>query len=284
MDRRAAGCGLAALAGAIAASLPVLLDDNVRGPLAAGTVLALWTHITPGLLEGAAPLLDRLPGCLVAVGILAGLAYAARLVDGRGVAAGSLLAALTWVFAGPSGFVLFAAFFVLGSGTTRLGRSAKARLGVEQADAGRRSWSHALANTGVAAFLAVLSAVVDRPDLLRLAMAGAFAAAAFDTVASEIGQAFGGRPLLVTTFRRVPVGTDGGVSVVGTLAGLAAAVVIAVLGRRFTCTQCGTARTAVRGSRDAIPRGRSCLLHPRANHEERTAKDEHELQPGGGRA
>jgi uncharacterized protein (TIGR00297 family) len=56
------------------------------------------------------------------------------------------------------------------------------------------------------------------------------ATAAADTVASEIGQLFGKRAFLPTTFKRVPVGTEGAISVEGTLAGAAAALVVATTG------------------------------------------------------
>ena len=65
------------------------------------------------------------------------------------------------------------------------------------------------------------------------AFAGAFATALFDTVSSEIGQLYGRHPFLITTLKRVPVGTDGAVSAEGTLAGLAAGAVLGALGWAF---------------------------------------------------
>jgi len=60
-------------------------------------------------------------------------------------------------------------------------------------------------------------------------MIAAMAEATADTVSSELGQVLGGEPRLVTTLRRVPAGTDGAVSLAGTLAGcLGAAMVVAV--------------------------------------------------------
>lgn len=63
-------------------------------------------------------------------------------------------------------------------------------------------------------------------------MAGlaALAEAAADTVSSEIGQVFGGRPRLLTTLHAVEPGVDGAVSLAGTLAGVVAAGTVAAAG------------------------------------------------------
>jgi uncharacterized protein (TIGR00297 family) len=61
-------------------------------------------------------------------------------------------------------------------------------------------------------------------------MLAALVEATADTVSSEIGQAFGGTPFMLTTLRRVPPGTDGAISLYGTLAGIAAAALIAATG------------------------------------------------------
>jgi uncharacterized protein (TIGR00297 family) len=56
------------------------------------------------------------------------------------------------------------------------------------------------------------------------------ATAAADTTASEIGQLIGRRAFLPLTLRRVPVGTEGAISVEGTLTGLISGAAVAVLG------------------------------------------------------
>jgi uncharacterized protein (TIGR00297 family) len=58
----------------------------------------------------------------------------------------------------------------------------------------------------------------------------ALAEAAADTVSSEIGQVIGGRPRMITTLRQVEPGTDGAISLAGTLAGVVAAGIVAALG------------------------------------------------------
>ena len=105
-----------------------------------------------------------------------------------------------------------------------------------------RSASQVAANLGIAALVSSDPAIVwllDSRWLPRPAHAGALllamplaalAEAAADTVSSEIGQVLGGRPRMITTLRAVEPGTDGAVSVAGTLAGLVAAAIVAGAG------------------------------------------------------
>ncbi|MGA7294234.1 MAG: DUF92 domain-containing protein, partial [Terriglobales bacterium] len=62
-----------------------------------------------------------------------------------------------------------------------------------------------------------------------VAAVAALAEAATDTVASEIGQYRRSQALLITTWQRVPAGTDGGITIPGTVAGLAAGLLIAMV-------------------------------------------------------
>ena len=99
-----------------------------------------------------------------------------------------------------------------------------------QEEGGRRGARHAVANAAVATACALFAAVTPYPQLLGLAFAGAFATAAADTASSEIGQLIGRRTFLITTLKPVPRGTEGAVSLEGTLAGVAASLVVAALG------------------------------------------------------
>lgn len=154
---------------------------------------------------------------------LAALAYWVRAVDLSGAVAGLVLATLVWGGLGASGFLLLAAFVAAGTGATRLGYEPKAAAGLAQAHGGRRGARHATANCGVAAACAGLAALLPHAAALRLAFAGALAAALADTLGSEVGQLSRRSPVLVTTWRRVPAGTDGAISWSGTLAGAAGA-------------------------------------------------------------
>ena len=221
--------GAASLFAAFMESLPWKLDDNLTVPLLSAAFLAGLLEIDPERLAATTGLGAPL---LLAVAVNALLAFGFRragLVDRSGMIAGLCVGVLTMLFAGWRGFLILTAFFVLGSGTTRLGLRRKERLGIAQEKKGARSARHALANCGVAVYLAFLIASAREPSVFALAFVCAYATAAFDTVSSEIGRAYGGRPVLITTLRPVPAGTDGGVSWAGTLAGLGAAWLIGAL-------------------------------------------------------
>jgi uncharacterized protein (TIGR00297 family) len=119
-------------------------------------------------------------------------------------------------------------FFVLGTATTRVGHSRKAALGIAQERGGRRGAGNAFANTGAGVLAAVMSVATPHTELFTIALVAAFATATCDTVSSEIGQAYGRRHFLVTSLRRVRAGTEGAVSLEGTLAGIVAAAVLGV--------------------------------------------------------
>ena len=65
-------------------------------------------------------------------------------------------------------------------------------------------------------------------ELLVLAYVASFATKLSDTTASEVGKAYGKRTFLITTLQPVARGTEGAVSLEGTVAGIVASAVIAV--------------------------------------------------------
>ena len=124
---------------------------------------------------------------------------------------------------------------------TRIGRNRKEKLGTAEKRHGREAsqiaanlgiamlvsndfFQSALANTGLAVRLA------SAPGIFFVAALAALAEAAADTVSSEIGQVLGGRPRIITTLRSADPGTNGAISLAGTLAGIAAAALIAAAG------------------------------------------------------
>ena len=185
--------------------------------------------VLTGLHPGVAAALEHrfLPALAVtlAFGVLAKLLHA---VDMRGAVAGAILTWVLFVTAGPGAFAAVAAVFVLAFLTTRLGYRHKQFLGTAERRGGRRG-SQVLANLGAAAACGVGSILTRRPELWLLGLSAALAEAAADTVSSEYGQATLNRAYLITTWEEVPAGTDGGISWPGTLAGIAAAALLALI-------------------------------------------------------
>jgi len=168
-------------------------------------------------------------GVLVSVG-LGVVALALRAVDRSGFVAGVLVGAACYGGLGWSGFGVLALFFVLGTGATRVGFSVKEAKGVAQTRRGRRASRHVLANGGMAAACGVVVALFPPTrEVVGVAFAGALAAATADTLSSEVGQAYGGTPYLLTSLRPVPVGENGGVTMVGTLAGAVGALIVGLV-------------------------------------------------------
>jgi len=126
------------------------------------------------------------------------------------------------------------ALFLLTFAATRFGRRRKESLGVAEGKRGRTA-SQVVANLGAAAIAGIpISAHHVWLGLYpgRVALIAAIAVlgeATADTLSSELGEVLGGEPYMLTTFRRVPAGTDGAISLNGTLAGAAgAAIIIAI--------------------------------------------------------
>jgi uncharacterized protein (TIGR00297 family) len=226
----------AVLACAILESLPLGIDDNIVVPLTAAIVLLVFGR--PPLHGLDVPTLHW--GWLALNTLLAVAGYAARSVDLSGAISGWLLGSVIIVGSGGSLYVALLAFFIIGTLCTKLGYGRKARLGLAQEKGGRRGAANAFANVGVAAICAV--AAWRHSSLLPLFMGiASLATAAADTVASEIGQLFGRRTFLPLTFRRVDRGTEGAISLEGTLAGLLGGFLVAAAGVSAAVSQLGRA-------------------------------------------
>ena len=221
-----------AVACAFVESMPTALDDNLTVPIAGACVLPLLAMAEPGLLFGDPAFGPRLAMGLGVNAVIAALAWKARSIDGPGALSAIVIGTLITAALGLAGLAVMVAFFVVGSGATRVGYRVKAARGIAQEKGGARGWRNAWANGGVAAGLALMAGVTESETrgLFVLAYAAAVATAAADTCSSEIGKAYGRRTFLITTFRPVPPGTEGAISLEGTAAGLTAAAMLAIVG------------------------------------------------------
>ncbi len=175
------------------------------------------------------------------------LARWVRGVTRPGALAGALTCFVLYIGGGPPAFAALITVFALTWISTRLGYPRKQKLGIAERREGR-SASQVLANLGVATGCAATYALGHSNIVLLLAMSAALSEAAADTVSSELGQAVDEKARLITNWQSVPAGTNGAVSLTGTLAGIAAAVIVSsvcllggLLPRRWLAISVGSA-------------------------------------------
>lgn len=154
-----------------------------------------------------------------------------------------LLGVLIWGTLGWQGYVVVMFYFLVGSLITRVGMAQKEAEGIAEKRSGARGpenvWGSALTATLCALGVwATSSGIFPTPQtlhptpytLLLLGYVASFSTKLSDTCASEVGKAYGRSTFLITTLQPVPRGTEGAVSLEGTLAGAAASLAQALLG------------------------------------------------------
>ncbi len=221
----------AAVIAAFVETIPIRLDDNISVPLAAAIVLWLGSLMTSSSLELSQ---ERVVGSLpwaLGLNLFTGwIGYRAKTVSMSGFIGGVLVGTVIYTCGGASAWVLLLATFIVASVASRLGLARKQRLGIAEERGGRRGAGNAIANCGVAVIAAIAAATTPYATAALAALAAALVAGGSDTVASEIGKAWGRSTFLVTTFGRVKAGTPGAMSLEGTVAGVLAALGLAAVG------------------------------------------------------
>ncbi len=148
-----------------------------------------------------------------------------RALSTSGAIAGAVVGTLA-IVAGWSWGAMLLSFFVSASALSKMGEGRKAeRVGSIVEKVGERDARQVLANGGVFAAAALGQVLLPSPVWPALG-AGALAAAAADTWATEVGTLAQTDPISIVSGKRVPAGTSGAVTVVGSAAGIAGALFI----------------------------------------------------------
>lgn len=175
--------------------------------------------------------------------VLAAIAWIApkKLLTPAGLLHGWFLGVVIWGTLGWQGYLVVMAYFLIGSAVTRIGMAQKEAAGIAEKRSGARGPENVWGSALIAALCAIAvglllgfaapgATVPSTIALLLLAYVASFATKLSDTCASEIGKAYGQRTFLITTLQAVPRGTEGAVSLEGTLAGVLASIVMAGVG------------------------------------------------------
>ncbi|MBP7299612.1 MAG: DUF92 domain-containing protein [Methanoculleus sp.] len=217
---------LVALMGVVAA---VLLRAVLGGRDDALMVEALGVAMTMFLFEELKYEVDL--SILIAAAVIAfGFGYTSyrlRVADISGLFSGAMIGIILIVFADVRWFLIMLTFFIIGAAATRYRYADKERFGVAQEHGGVRGYFNVFANGLVATGGAILYGITGNPAFAALFMSSVASAAA-DTAASEIGVT-GKTPYLITTFKPVPRGTNGGVTLRGEVAAILASIIVAAV-------------------------------------------------------
>lgn len=195
-------------------------------------------------LDNLADYADLFMPWVIAIGlntILAAIAWVIpkKLLTPAGLFHAWILGIIIWGTLGFRGYVVIMVYFLVGSAVTRIGSAQKEAEGIAEKRSGARGpenvWGSALVATlcALAAYTLVASPFPYREEAILLLLLGYVASLSTklsDTCASEVGKAYGKRTFLITTFQAVARGTEGAVSLEGTLAGIAGSVAIALIG------------------------------------------------------
>jgi len=165
-------------------------------------------------------------------GVLSTLAYRKAVLNLDGSVAAFAVGMVIGTLGDLTWLILLLLFLLSSFLATRYRFALKEAMGVQEGVRGERRASNVLAN-GIAPMAVAIAALPDLPAFPRSVSGVVFlsclAVAGADTLASEIG-VLSRRTYLITTLRRVPAGTDGGVSPLGQLCALGAALYTAVVG------------------------------------------------------
>ncbi|MBN2780737.1 MAG: DUF92 domain-containing protein [Candidatus Marinimicrobia bacterium] len=202
--------------------------DNLMVPIGAGIMLDALYHSAPDLQF-------QLMLWMGVTVLIAWLAYKTRSLNLSGAMGAWLLGTVVFGIGGPAWMIPMVIFFVFSTALSKIGKKHKKKLETVFEKTGNRDIYQVFANGGVA-MIATMFWHFITPEwelcgiLFYLIFLSAVAAATADTWGTEIGAFSRREPVSILTGKRVPSGTSGGLTLLGTLGALTGAFLIALSG------------------------------------------------------
>ncbi len=196
--------------------------DNLFIPLSASIILYVG-------LEGAGSIEIQLFVGFVFAALISIASLRVGFLSPNGAAATFLMAVIIFGIGGWKWTIPMLTFFMLSSIISRMKSKRKEAAELVFEKSHRRDMWQVAANGGLASVFVLLEFIMPHP-VWYFAYLGAVAAATADTWGTEFGVSFSSGARSIITFRKVPLGTSGGVSITGTVAGLAGGAIIALSG------------------------------------------------------
>ena len=173
------------------------------------------------------------------IGIIFGISVslvARRLgsLSNSGAWAAAITGSLIFGLGGLAWAALLLTFFISSSALSKAFKQRKTTVSEKFSKGSQHDWGQVLANGGLGALLVVFYALFPDEPIIWFAYAGAMASVNADTWATELGVLNPYRPRLITNGQPVEPGTSGGISLYGTLATIAGAALIGLVGAAFS--------------------------------------------------
>ena len=151
------------------------------------------------------------------------------MTKGGWISAG-ILGTILWGCLSWQGWLSVVIYLLFGSLVTKIGYKFKKIRGIAEKRGGKRGPENVWGSAATGLFFAILAkANLANLVLLKIGFAASFAAKLADTFGSEIGKRFGGKTYLITSLKKVERGSEGGISLEGTLASIFGSIFMAFI-------------------------------------------------------
>ena len=163
--------------------------------------------------------------------VLSLLAYRMDLLTKSGCIAAFMVGSITGACGSLYWLILLIVFTLAGFAATLAGISKKKEKGLQEGTHGERTYRNVLGVAAPCCLFAIVNLLTQDQYYywMMIGYIGTISVAAADTAGSEIGTK-DPNVYLITTFKKVPVGTDGGISRLGTAVSLLAAAIVTIIG------------------------------------------------------
>ena len=146
-----------------------------------------------------------------------------------------ILGTILWGCLSWQGWMSVVFYLLMGSLVTKIGYKFKKEKGIAEQRGGRRGPENVWGSAATGLFFAIMTKLnLANIVFLKIGFAASFAAKLADTFGSEIGKRFGGETYLITSLKKVEAGTEGGISIEGTLASIFGAIFMAFIMLRLS--------------------------------------------------
>ena len=162
--------------------------------------------------------------------ILISLFFRVPLMTKGGWISAGVLGSILWGCFSWQGWSSVVIYLLLGSLVTKIGYKYKNEKGIAEKRGGKRGPENVWGSAATGLFFAIM-VKLNFTNLVfyKIGFAASFAAKLADTFGSEIGKRFGRNTYLITSFRKVESGTEGGISLEGTAASALGAIFMSLI-------------------------------------------------------